>query len=94
MLRPLPGGSRSSTGPRFLAEDQRRSPGAIAGHALLLVPEADGAEALDTQDVLGSMPQGALAVRAGAKAAETQAGLNFHQHQRARSGLHAHPFSE
>jgi len=38
-----------------------------------VAPEADEAETLYTQDMLGSMPQGAFTVRQGAKAAKTQA---------------------
>ncbi len=43
--------------------------GAVAQVALLVVQEADAAEALDAKDMLGSMPQGAVTFRLGAKAA-------------------------
>jgi len=42
--------------------------------SLLMVPQADGAETLDTKDMLGSMPEGALTVQPGAEALEAQAG--------------------
>jgi hypothetical protein len=63
MFGPLPDGGCSSAGPRFITEDPGRSLGAFPGHPLLVVPQADAARTLDAQDMLGSMPQGAFAIR-------------------------------
>jgi hypothetical protein len=73
MFGRLPDRSHSSTGPHFIFQDQAFPLGAFAGYPLLVVPEADEAEALDTQDMLRSMPQGAFTVRPRAKAAKTKA---------------------
>jgi hypothetical protein len=57
MLRSLPGGSRSSAGPRFIAKDQRCPLAAFAGCALFVVPQPNAAPALDPKNMLGSTKQ-------------------------------------